>query len=199
MARKYLTCAETAKLCRQSLKEAFPSIKFSVRSSTYSGGASIRIYWTDGPTSDQVKSVIAPFEGGYFDGLIDYKGSVYAMLDGEQVHFGADFIFEERSNSDKAVLSAIDRVYRHYEGNFLRDGIAKPTLEQFRKGNLWNAQLSGLHHYGDQSVQCEINRALSKHTYTITGTSKTAARCFVTHDDGYSRSCGSGMSAIGEV
>ena len=40
---KYFTCAETAKLIRQSLKEAFPGVKFSVRSSTYSGGASIDV------------------------------------------------------------------------------------------------------------------------------------------------------------
>lgn len=46
--RKYLSCAETAKLVRQSLKEAFPKVKFSVKSSTYSGGASIRAYWLDG-------------------------------------------------------------------------------------------------------------------------------------------------------
>ena len=38
---EYLTCAETAKLVRSALKAAFPGVKFSVCSSTYSGGASI--------------------------------------------------------------------------------------------------------------------------------------------------------------
>lgn len=38
-SRKYLSCAETAKLLRQALKESFPGVKFSVRSSVYSGGA----------------------------------------------------------------------------------------------------------------------------------------------------------------
>ncbi|WP_338423309.1 LPD29 domain-containing protein, partial [Xylella fastidiosa] len=49
MATKYLTCAETAKLVRKALKESFPDIKFSVKSSNYSGGASIRVSWIDGP------------------------------------------------------------------------------------------------------------------------------------------------------
>lgn len=43
MATKYLSCAETAKLIRQALKEAFPDMKFGVRSKTYSGGASIDV------------------------------------------------------------------------------------------------------------------------------------------------------------
>ena len=54
---KYFTCAETAKLIRQSLKEAFTGVKFSVRSSTYSGGASISVSWTDGPNAAQVESI----------------------------------------------------------------------------------------------------------------------------------------------
>ena len=61
--KKYLTCAETAKLIRQALKEAFPGVKFSVRSSTYGGGASITVGWTDGPTSDQVDGILNVFEG----------------------------------------------------------------------------------------------------------------------------------------
>lgn len=40
---KRLTCAETAKLVRKELKKHFPGQKFSVRSHTYAGGASISI------------------------------------------------------------------------------------------------------------------------------------------------------------
>lgn len=43
----YLTVAEVAKLVRRSLNEAFPGVKFSVRSKSYSGGASIRVKWTE--------------------------------------------------------------------------------------------------------------------------------------------------------
>ena len=79
--KDYLSCAETAKLVRVALKEKFPGVKFSVRSSTYSGGASIRVGWVDGPTAKDVESVTRRYTGGIvtargqpdFDGMIDLK------------------------------------------------------------------------------------------------------------------------------
>jgi hypothetical protein len=97
--REYLSCADTAKLIRAALKESFPGVKFSVRSSVYAGGASININYVDGPTSDQVKAVAGMFEGSYFDGMQDYKGLNYGSLDGQEVRFGADFVFVNRSYS----------------------------------------------------------------------------------------------------
>jgi len=185
MATKYFTAAETAKLIRTALKEAFPAIKFTVRSSSYSGGASVRIGWTDGPTAAQVESVIAPFEGAYFDGSIDYKGSVFAMMDGQRVKFGADFIFCERSYSDRMVAGVLARVTARL------GGMDQPTVEDYRQGRLYGWKQSG-----GCEVQREVNVAMSRHTYTITGKSPTAARVFVTHDDGYSRQCGSGHSRV---
>lgn len=73
---RYLTASETAKLVRAALKRSFASIKFSVRSKTYSGGASIDVSWTDGPTGSQVSEIIKQFEGGRFDGMVDYAYSV---------------------------------------------------------------------------------------------------------------------------
>ncbi len=80
----YLSCAETAKLIRAALKKAFPGIKFSVKSKTYSGGASITVGWTDGPRTDDVNKVIKPFEGGGFDGMIDmaYNKDSWLLPDG---------------------------------------------------------------------------------------------------------------------
>lgn len=71
--KTYLSCAETAKLVRAALKKEFPGAKFSVRSSTYSGGASIHVSWTDGPTSAAVDEVVGPYAGADFDGMIDLK------------------------------------------------------------------------------------------------------------------------------
>jgi hypothetical protein len=71
----YLSCAETAKLVRNALKPAFPGVKFSVRSSTYAGGASIHIGWTDGPQEAEVDKVVQPYAGSSFDGMIDLKTS----------------------------------------------------------------------------------------------------------------------------
>ena len=68
---RYLTVAETAKLVRLELAKHFPGQKFSVRSHSYSGGASINVNWTDGLRTKEVEPVVKAFEGGDFDGMID--------------------------------------------------------------------------------------------------------------------------------
>lgn len=128
----YYSCADTAKLVRQALREAFPGIKFSVRSSTYAGGASIRVRWTDGPTAAQVDKVAGTFSGAYFDGMTDYKGSTYALFRGERVRFGADFIFCERDASDALVERAIAAVFAR--GWAALADVARPTAEDWRRG-----------------------------------------------------------------
>lgn len=70
---RYLSAAETAKLVRQALKREFPGVKFSVRSDTYSGGASIDVRWTDGPRTKRVEAVAKQYSGANFDGMIDMK------------------------------------------------------------------------------------------------------------------------------
>jgi hypothetical protein len=84
MSTTYLSCAETAKLVRAALKKAFPGVKFSVKSHTYSGGASIDVGWTDGPTQKAVEEVTNAYAGGGFDGMIDmaYSKSSWLMPDG---------------------------------------------------------------------------------------------------------------------
>lgn len=198
MTKQIFTCAETAKLVRSSLKEAFPGVKFSVRGREYSGGASIRVEWLDGPTAREVEQITNRFKASYFDGSIDYQGSIHQMMDGKQVIFGADYIFTERQHSDEAVAFAIDAVYMALAQNFKADGFDKPTVEQFRKGALLDWRLSGVHADGNANVQADVRKAMSERS-AFDGKakpSKTAGRVFVTHDDNYSRQHGCGMSAV---
>lgn len=147
---RYLSCADTAKLIRAALKPAFPGIKFSVRSSTYSGGASIRVSWVDGPTGRQVEAVTGGFAGARFDGMIDLKtgasswycpthtartaetyGHSYASENGpvcsrcchraELVHMGADYVFAERSYS-AAARAMLEGMAARREGRDTFDG-----------------------------------------------------------------------------
>ena len=102
---RHLTVTETAKLMRQALRETFPGVKFSVRSSSYAGGASINVYWTDGPTDTAVSRLVTTFEGADFDGMIDlktYHDTLVASSDGsvERVHHGADYVLCHRSLSE---------------------------------------------------------------------------------------------------
>ena len=135
--RGYLSCAETAKLIRAALKESFPGVKFSVRSSVYSGGASIDVRYLDGPAVKQVEAVAGAFAGSYFDGMIDYKGSVYHTLDGRPVQFLADFVFVGRDYSDEVVASVMAMVADE-------NGIeGSPTVADYRRGNLYGVKFKG--------------------------------------------------------
>ena len=183
MSRKYLSVAETAKLVRAALKESFPGVKFSVRSSSYSGGASIDVYWTDGPNGAQVGAVAKAFQGAYFDGMIDYKGSVYHTLDGERVRFGADFISMHREHSDAEIAKAIHRVAAKF-GEKVLAGV-EDTVADFRKGKLYNVPMFDNWTAGEHSLQSHINQALSKHTDRIAKASKTLERVKFAGDDGY--------------
>lgn len=80
----YISCADTAKMIRKDLKAAFPGVKFSVRSHSYAGGASIDIRWTDGPTSTQVDAITGRYQGSAFDGMVDLEVGVqhWMMPDG---------------------------------------------------------------------------------------------------------------------
>lgn len=80
MNATYLSVADTAKLVRAALKRAFPRTKFSVRSDSYAGGASIRVSWADGPAARMVEAVTGQFAGGGFDGSIDMAYSKYHWL-----------------------------------------------------------------------------------------------------------------------
>lgn len=85
--RRYLGVAETARLMRKALKDAFPSTKFSVRSSSYAGGASIRVRWCDGPSTKRVEAISGQYQGAGFDGSIDMKYHVehWLLPDGSTV------------------------------------------------------------------------------------------------------------------
>jgi hypothetical protein len=173
---KYLSCAETAKLLRQALKESFPKQKFSVRSSVYSGGASIHVKWMDGPTAASVEPILGMFKASYFDGMIDYQGSRYHALDGAPVHFGSDFVFAERRMTKP-----------------MAEAVAAKVAEKFGRTD-W-AEVCGGEYFGyyvQQAVNgpritdeiAEIEKALGAPTALE---SKTLARIAFTGDDGYGR------------
>jgi hypothetical protein len=69
--KKVSTHAAAAKAIRKDLKKAWPMIKFSVTSDSYSGGNSVIINWTNGPTYNQVNSLTSKYEYGHFDGMFD--------------------------------------------------------------------------------------------------------------------------------
>jgi len=118
MEKTYYSVTETAKFIRKDLKSAFPGVKFSVRSSSYSGGASIRVYWIDGPTEAQVKDVTRRYVGSTFDGMIDLKSYIdYTDENGNRIHYGADHVFVERKNTLPACRLAVAAACKEWGWN----------------------------------------------------------------------------------
>jgi hypothetical protein len=111
---RYVTVADTAKELRKALKEAFPTIKFSVRSKSYAGGASIRVIWQDGPTEAEAQKITDKFEGAKFDGMEDLKSYQYHEVNGERVSWGADYVFCERSFSVPFLQKTTAEVGKRY-------------------------------------------------------------------------------------
>lgn len=176
----YVSTTETAKLIRAALKESFPTIKFSVKSDKYAGGCSIDVRWTDGPSTAMVEAIAKTFQGGYFDGMTDYKGSTYALVDGIATKFCADFVQCHRSNSDAAVERAIAQVGRKYGA----EAIQGATLEAFRTGKLYDVG----HAFGPHGLQSLIHQAIGHHSYVLAPRkSKTAGRVIYAGNDGYSQ------------
>ena len=107
MSTNYISATDTAKLVRKALKENFPNVKFSVKTSKYSGGSSIDVSWIDGPTSDEAKEVAAHFHGASFDGMTDmkeYNGQPYAN----------DYIFFNHEHSAQAIQEAAKKFSDKY-------------------------------------------------------------------------------------
>lgn len=168
---KHLSCAETAKLIRAALKESFPSVKFTVKSKVYAGGSSIDVSYVDGPTSEQVKSVVSLFEGKYFDGMTDYKGFNYSSLDGEQVSFGADFVFVSRKFSFEYLDSVVTEAAKKF-------GCKKPFVRDCSYGAYVERDYTN-------DMHVFILKEVEKASQTKTNESNTLSRVLFLGDDGY--------------
>jgi hypothetical protein len=107
----YMSAPAVAALLRQCLKEAFPGVRFSVRSDRC-----LRVTWTDGPSRKQVERIAGTFAGSYFDGMIDYEGSIYHSFDGQKVRFGCSFVFCERTMSAEALTIGAEALAAEYTG-----------------------------------------------------------------------------------
>jgi hypothetical protein len=106
-----LSCADTAKIMRQSLKAAFPDTKFSVRSSLYSMGSSIHVSWIDGPTVKAVDAIVDSFAACWFDGMDDSTHYNPAMvIDGRRMDSGANYVSTSRRFSPAFLLAVAEHV-----------------------------------------------------------------------------------------
>ncbi len=123
-------CVNAAKNIRIELKAAFPAVKFSVRSESFSMGNAIRIHWTDGPTTKQVKEITDKYQAGSFDGMIDLYS--YEHTDFKSTYGDAKYITTSRELSDSFRAEIIEGTVAKYGDQ------GKPTAEDWKMGRAWN-------------------------------------------------------------
>jgi hypothetical protein len=168
---KYNSLTVGSKNIRRELKRAFPETKFSVRSRSYSGGCSIDINWTDGPTSEEVEKITSKYQEGSFNGMEDiYEYSSTNVW--PDVFGGAKYVMWNRQYSKEAYLQAVAAVEKEYDIELkvsysYHNGLEEcesPYISQENDVNIYanNSYLQ----YGSRAV----NQKLSETSYEETRT-----------------------------
>lgn len=79
----YIDAADVARILRLLLKRKWPATKFEVVTHKYAGGASIRVFYIDGPPYLDVKTLCCDLEGSTFDAMTDLRSSRYIHIDAD--------------------------------------------------------------------------------------------------------------------
>ena len=151
---KYSGRVLAARNIRTELKRAFPAVKFSVRSDSFSMGNSVDISWTDGPTSKQVEAITNKYESGTFDGMTDcynYEGTPFKDVFGE-----SKYVQQSRQISEKGFNKIVLALVEEYGIKDL------PTWEEYSHGHANGTPFTYSDAYGRDSWQSLVNRKLSE-------------------------------------
>jgi hypothetical protein len=141
-----------AKNVRIELKAAFPGIKFQVTTSRFAGGNSLRVSWTDGPTSARVQEIAERYSAGDFDGMTDcynYRKD-HAWVEA----FGsAKYVQYTRDYSPALTQKAIDHVWATF-----CPVAEKVTVEDVMTGRARSVQVVQGGYPGDSDAQVQVYR-----------------------------------------
>ena len=121
--------ARTAKAIRKELKKNFPDVKFKVRSSIYSGGNSVDIFWTDGPSERAVDKVVGKYQEGHDNNVEDLYEYDNRRSDIPQV----TFVQCQRELSNQFIINSLKK----YGLNIKAEEIDKTNHEIFDKYDVW--------------------------------------------------------------
>lgn len=167
-----ITTKATAQMARTILKEAFPGIKFSVKSKRSTHTPVMDIDWQDGPTEDQVKAYIDRLCGTFYDtsGRDHRRRRRQATVSGQTISFEPEIIFYNRTYSDQAIARAITAYVNchHIQNPAL-------TVAGFRTGKLYLERSEG----ADWNCEQEIRFLLQKRSVMMGNRSPLAAQIAV--------------------
>lgn len=91
--------AMAAQAIRKELAAKYPTVIFSVKSKSYSGGNSVDVSWNEGPPSEAVQTLINKYQYGHFDGMQDLYEYSNTRKDIPQVKY----VFAQRDYSEEFV------------------------------------------------------------------------------------------------
>ena len=77
---EWVSPAATAKAIKKELKAKYPDTKFSVKSSTFSGGSAVDVRYEGGPAWSEINDLLGDYQGGRFDSMIDLQTTAYSWL-----------------------------------------------------------------------------------------------------------------------
>lgn len=109
------TSANCAKAIREELKGAFPAVKFSVTSESFSMGNAVRIGWIDSPITKEVESITDKYQYGHLNGMEDMYENTNSRDDIPQ----AKYVTTNRKMSDevRAILEPqAEEITKNWEG-----------------------------------------------------------------------------------
>lgn len=69
--KRLTPAARASKMIKENLKNKFPGVKFSVKSSNFSMGDSVSVSWVNGPTEKEIKDIINIYQYGSFNSYED--------------------------------------------------------------------------------------------------------------------------------
>jgi hypothetical protein len=119
---------------KAELMAAFPGIKFSCKSESFSNGNSVHIEWTDGPTADQVTDISKKYQYGHFNGMED----IYEYTNSREDIPQAKYVSEHRNMSDnvKSLLPEFEKWFDPESKNDYRNSPEQIFREVFLNTSL---------------------------------------------------------------
>jgi len=100
---------QVAKLLRKELKEKYSSIKFVVRSRSFTGGNDVNIDYVNGVPSDEIRKMTYKYQAGSFDGMTDMYNYDY-----DKTGPTAKYIFVNRNITDDIREKAKNKIAKDF-------------------------------------------------------------------------------------
>lgn len=114
--------AAAASAIKAELTAAFPGVKFSVKSDSFSGGNSVHIDWTDGPAVADVQNISSKYQYGHFNGMEDIYENTNDRDDIPQ----AKYVSEHRHQSE-TIINLLPAFTALFHPDNLNDWHNNPT------------------------------------------------------------------------